>query len=133
MLSATRIGYLAPSDDKTASTVTLGANVGHVFGRYGQGADTMPDAHKPFVWYEAAASHVSGMYISYFPEAYGDTGLGSGKVITMSVAARDYLTLSGDVLTVPTMPTIATDPDDKAAYLILGPATLLCLLWHSLF
>jgi hypothetical protein len=46
---ATRSGYLTSTADDTGTIVT---DVGHVFGRLGEGNKNMPDVRPPFYWGE---------------------------------------------------------------------------------
>lgn len=46
-----RIGYISMSQDFLATDIEV-SWAGHVFGRYGQGTNAMPDKVNPFVWFE---------------------------------------------------------------------------------
>lgn len=101
--SSTRIGYLAPSGDMSVGAPTLDTTAGHVFGRLGQGENTMPGKYAPFLWAASQASYRAGMLISFFPEAEADTGLNlETSTIEMVVQGADYLALNS--ITAPTQP-----------------------------
>ena len=60
----------------TATDTTSIANVGHVFGRLGQGEKTMPNyvGQSSFEYVDGSASR-HGMMFSILPTVYSDTGL----------------------------------------------------------
>lgn len=71
--TATRKGYLMASKDGTTI-----ANVGHVFGRLGEGEKNFPDKNAPFYWGTKSDANTPGIEIALFPETEGDAGLTSG-------------------------------------------------------
>lgn len=126
LMLATRLGYMTPSGDTSSSTAVLVTNGGHVFGRLGQGADTMPGSNAPFLWADQSSTYVAGMLISFFPEGESDVGLAAGKVVNMTVQAADYLDLTS--LNVPSMPSAALNPDSSGASELSKSALTVSLL-----
>jgi len=125
--SSTRIGYLATSTDLSATTAILDPNVGHVFGRFGQGQLAMPGINKPFLWATNDASNRAGMLISLFPEVEGDAGLTTNLTIDITVQAAMFETLSD--LSAPSQPTKAADPDSSGSVsLMIGAGSLASLI-----
>jgi hypothetical protein len=62
--AATRRGYIAATSDDTGTSV---ANVGHVFGRLGEGEANYPGNSAPFYWGTAAGSNTPGIMVSFWP------------------------------------------------------------------
>lgn len=70
-----RQGFLTTTPDSTGLTVT---NVGHVFGRLGEGAKNYPgDTYLPVYWNDVATTNSPGMMVSLFGAVDSDTGLNS--------------------------------------------------------
>jgi hypothetical protein len=54
-VGSVKIGYVYPTADTSATAKAVGS-AGHVFGRLGQGAMTLPGASAPFAWFAVAAA-----------------------------------------------------------------------------
>ena len=97
-----RLGYLESSADITKTPIDV-TNVGHVFGRYGQGEATMPSKNYPFLWAEQKQTYKPGMLVSLFPETITDVGLNSAlKSIQIDAMALPFTNLNS--LTTPATP-----------------------------
>jgi hypothetical protein len=62
---ATRSGYLSSTPDDSGFTVT---DVGHVFGRLGEGNENYPGVKNPFYWGPESTANTPGMIVSLFPD-----------------------------------------------------------------
>lgn len=86
-----RSGNLQVSSD-VAKAETI-SEAGHVFGRLGQGANSLPANAAPFLWNTAVDTKNTYMIISAFPNADGDTGLTADtKFIQISAKLSDWAT-----------------------------------------
>lgn len=81
-------GFLQVSTDSTTFNATTLAVSGHVFGRAGQGAATMPGTNNAF-WTGAPsaslATEATGMMVSVFPNVGAAAALIAGQNITLTV------------------------------------------------
>lgn len=72
---STRKGYLSSTGDNSGTDTS---NVGHVFGRLGEGNANMPGVSAPFYWGESVATGLKpGIMVSLFPQGDSDPGLDS--------------------------------------------------------
>ena len=105
-----KTGFLQASTNTASFTAAEVENVGHVFGRLGQGARTLPTygGQTAFAWNDetATAQSAHGMMFSILPTVPGDTtGLAAGKPIDFVVQAVPFATLADSGM--PTQPTAA--------------------------
>jgi len=68
-----RLTYLVVTSD--SSETALSADVGHIYGRLGQGDLTVPDTHIAFAPVSPVQTPTAGMMVSVFPSENGSTGL----------------------------------------------------------
>lgn len=133
---ATRCGFLQATIDSAApTTVSNFNNVGHVFGRLGQGNRTLPDNSKAFLWGSIADTNIPSMLISFFPAADADAGLDSAsKFNTIEAKNVAWQTLSD--LAAPALSDLPSapnkDPRDGAVNFAVGLMASLALA-SSLF
>jgi len=87
--AATRRGYLqSATDTSTATSVT---NVGHTFGRLGEGKLSYYSSTTPFYWGESATANRPKINLSIFPDADTDAGLnGATKFVTFTAKCFDW-------------------------------------------
>ena len=93
--------------------------VGHVFGRYGQGARTTPwnsEVEKPFIWETSSAGNVVGMSISLLPIMQSDNGVGDGQYVKINATVLEWQDKSL-LTTKPTQPAAAVDPINQGTWL----------------
>lgn len=120
-----RSGFLQISTNTASITTTETANVGHVFGRMGQGARTMPSyalngatvTNTAFQWKSSEANaHV--LSFSLLPSSASDAGLSATKKIEITAQVLQFVALTD--LQIPAQPAAATAP--KAAGSMMGAA-----------
>lgn len=81
-----RIGYLLSGADRTKTGAVT--NVGHVWGRFGEGDKTLYTNTAPFFYGEVASAALPGLQISVFPGRAATTALASGKTITFAAMSK---------------------------------------------
>jgi hypothetical protein len=89
---ATRLGYLCMTSDssKVGDSTTL-ASSGHVWGRLGQGTNTLTTGDSPFYYGKTVTGQIPGLMVSLLPNVVGDTGLAAtGKQIVIDAKARTF-------------------------------------------
>lgn len=64
----------------TNTAGTIGTSVGHVFGRLGQGSDTVEAGLNPFLWMTATTTK-AGMLLGFYPTTDADTGVLATKAV----------------------------------------------------
>lgn len=124
---ATRKGYLSSTGDNSSTDTT---NVGHVFGRLGEGNANMPGVSAPFYWGTVEAAKKPGIMVSLFPQGDSDQGLDSSakKII---IEAKSYAFASLASFDVPSLPTKASNPDSLGSSMLGGSMGVLALLVAS--
>lgn len=121
---STRKGFLVSTADDTGTDVT---NVGHVFGRLGEGNKSYPGVNNPFNWNLVDKANTPGLMVSFFPNADADAGLdSSAKSITMEGKAYTWTSLSD--FNAPNQPAAAESPLGRAVYINATFAAILSLL-----
>jgi len=102
----TRKGYLVSTADNSGTSVT---DVGHVFGRLGEGNGNYPGVAKPFYWgTPVTGTDKSAIMISLFPETYDDAGLDStAKEIVVEGKAYEWEAVTS--FDSPTQPAATTE------------------------
>jgi hypothetical protein len=95
--SATRKGFLASTPDASGTTVT---DVGHVFGRLGEGNLNMPGVSLPFYWGDSNAANAPGIMISVFPNIDADAGLNTASS-KIEIEGKTYAWANVDDFTAP--------------------------------
>jgi len=109
-----------------ATAATLGTTVGHVFGRLGQGEATMQAGSSPFLWMTSATATKAGMLVGYYPTTDADTGVLTGKAVTIEFKAKTWTTNSS--FNKPSRPGAPTEPMSAgASMLALGATSALVL------
>jgi hypothetical protein len=123
-VGSVKAGFVYPTADTSASPNALGS-AGHVFGRLGQSAMTLPGNSAPFAWFTVATGSLSAMMVSAFPVADADAGLAdAAKFLRMEATASIWATLdSFKAPGQPGAPTAATTTNAKM--LALGAASAL--------
>jgi len=122
-----RLGYICmTSDDSKVGDTTTLASSGHVWGRLGQGTQTLGANAAPFYYGKTATGQIPGLMVSLLPNAPADTGLAaSGKQIVIDAKAYKFDTTTYNA---PGQPSKAANPKDApgaAKYLSVGAAALL--------
>lgn len=111
-----RKGYALSGPDKSKTGAI--ANIGHVWGRFGEGAATMYDTVKPFRYTKEDSAHLPGLQISVFPELLATTALATGKKTEFTAKSQTFA--SYDMYKVATRPGAAT----PASTVLDGASTL---------
>lgn len=108
-----RMGYMSASYD-TDSSIKLETNgfAGRVYGRLGEGADTLPGSKAPFMWKTISDSDKACMQVSLFPQAVSAI-MAADKKITIEVTPKTFGTISE--YAAPGQPGPAAQPDTVAA------------------
>jgi len=116
VLFATRNGYLASTGDDSGTTVT---DVGHVFGRFGEGRLNYPGIAKPFYWGTSATANTPTINVSLFPNKDTTTGLDSpSKEVVIEGMAEAWIAIASfDVPSQPVAPELPNGSSDGAVYL----------------
>jgi len=110
----TRQGYLVSTPDNSGTSVT---DVGHLFGRLGEGNKGMPGVSNPFYWGTTTTGDKSSIMISLFPDTDTEPGLdGTAKEIV--IEGKSYTWESLDNFLVPTQPAAAINPDANSMALM---------------
>lgn len=113
--STLRSGFLQVSTDKTtAATGTNTANVGHVYGRLGQGAYTTPEAATVkvgFQWETPTADHA--LMLSLLPSDATAAAQTGTETITFKTSLTTFETNAN--IKPPTQPNAAVPPDPLSA------------------
>lgn len=110
---------------KTGKTAV--GDVGHVFGKLGQGYPTDPAMANAFYWGKEDKTLAPGMMISIFPKADADTGLATGKKIELGAYQSKWDSV--EVYAPPPQPPKPKDPKKNpylasfAKYISAGVAT----------
>lgn len=125
---ANRIGYLYANP---SSTATAKANVGHVFGRLGEGTDTLPANVSP-IYFGATTSKKPAMILGVYPLTAAETGITDAtKQTKFTVAGKAWGAL--DLNLPPSQPAGTSGPakqkggDTGAKFIAVGAATALAL------
>jgi len=103
-----RIGYLLSGADRSKTGAVT--NVGHVWGRFGEGEKTLYTNTAPFFFGEVASTSLPGVQISVFPGRAATSALAASKTIefkAMSKTAASY-----DMYKVASRPGAAEDPSN---------------------
>lgn len=86
-----RIGYLNASLDISATTIDV-TNIGHIWGRLGQGKMNVYDNALPFVFEKSdEATNKAGMNISTFPSDDNQSGLATADKNTFKAVAKAFV------------------------------------------
>jgi len=112
VLFSTRQGYLVSTGDASGTTVT---DVGHVFGRFGEGNGNYPGVAQPFYWGTSVVGNKPTINISLFPNTDGSTGgLDSpSKEIVIEGMADTWVDVSS--FNMPTQPDAPLNPNSALA------------------
>lgn len=120
---STRMGFLASTGDNTGTSVT---NVGHVFGRLGEGNLSYPGVAMPFQWGAVTEADRPGLMISFFGYTEGSGGLDSpAKEIVMEGKAYAWTTV--DTFSPPAQPAAAVNPVDGSSKLVASFVALIAV------
>lgn len=138
--STLRSGFLQASTNTASTTTTEIANVGHVFGRMGQGERTMSTytlngatiTNTSFQW-KAPADNAHAMMINILPTAPEDAGLSATKRIKIETKLLAFAAAAD--LQIPVQPAAATATDKVASanYLILSTATVVAMVGMTIY
>jgi len=108
-----------------ATAATLGTSVGHVFGRLGQGSDTVELGLNPFLWMTVTTTK-AGMLLGFYPTTDADAGVVANKAVKISFRAKTWTALSA--FNKPGRPGAPTEPMKAgASMLALGATSALVL------
>jgi len=120
-----RMTYLVAAADKT----TKGAitNVGHTFGRFGQGKQTTLANASPFVWNAAATGNKPGLMVSLFADYTADKDAMATAWSDWSVTSGNAADISYNVKTLAAMTDFAPPATPAAATAIADGASKLAV------
>lgn len=121
--SSRKSGFLQVSTDITVKTTASIANVGHVYGRLGQGEATMPSfaGQTAWQWYDNSKFD-KGMLLSLLPIDPSQTGLAVNEEIQIKAEVVKWA--DHKLWAVPEYPTIADDPYPENTSVMLGAGLL---------
>lgn len=124
---SSRKGYLSSTGDNSGTDTS---NVGHVFGRLGEGNANMPGVSAPFYWGAVKTTDKPGIMVALFPQGDSDPGLDSAaKKIVIEGKGQDFAALT--LFAVPTQPAAAVAPDSLSASMLGGSLGAISLLVAS--
>ena len=111
----TRLGYLQASNDTSKTGTTAGAaatleNVGHTFGRLGEGSASYPLTTTAFYWGDKLAANTPGMLVSIFPEADTDTGIDTATTKSVTIIAKAVAWANNADFKAPDQPGLPAEP-----------------------
>ena len=126
-------GFMTVSTDSTGTTTSTIGKAGRIFGRLGQGDETMPltSTDLSFRWEQEGVGGSHGTYISIFPAAVGDAGLSAGQKIVISTKAIKFAELED--FSPPTRPAAVEQIDLKSlsAYMMVASSMSIVLPYIS--
>lgn len=112
------------------ANILAGGQVGHVFGKLGQGTATLPAGNKGWAWQKMATTNTPGILVSVLPSVQAAT-LADKKNITVEASGLGWH--NQDDFDLPAWPAAATDPDTTGAVVLAATLIAVSTVSASLF
>lgn len=125
---SSRLAFLQSAD---TATLTTTGQVGHVFGKLGQGTAALPDAtNKGFAWAKSEAANTPTILVNLIPSVAAST-LADKKTITVNAAPLGWHAATDFDL--PAVPGKAADPDNLGAKALAATLVAAAAVGSTLF